>query len=168
MPIFWLFLFRILKLDHFKYRALTVGEIRLCQSVFGNLIDYKKVKVLNQPYLPWQPVHMFMAPEGYIHSRNENYSSDYSQENRGYQAIFIHEMTHIYQHQQGINVLLKGAILQIAHYLSFRRYNPYHYEFDENKDFDQYNIEQQGDIAKDIFLQKIPNIIDKDEILTER
>ena len=161
MSIFWLFLLRILKIDRFKYRTLTLGEITLCQRVFGDLIDYEKVKVLNQPYLPWQPVHMFMAPEGYIHSRDENYSLDYSQESLGYQAVFIHEMAHIYQHQQGINVLLKGAILQIAHYLSFCRYDPYDYQFDANKDFWQYNIEQQGDIAKDIFLHKIPNIIDK-------
>ena len=38
-------------------------------------------------------------------------------------------------------------------------YNPYKYQLEENKKFFEYNIEQQGDIARDIFLGKINNII---------
>ena len=152
-------LIQILKLEKFKYRNLTQGEIGLCQNVFGQLINYKCVKIMNHPYLPWQPSYMFMAPEGYIHIRNKHFKNDYSQENKNYQTIFIHEMTHILQYQQNINVLLHGAILQTARYLSFGLYNPYKYTFQTGKKFKQYNIEQQGEIAKDIFLQKVPNII---------
>lgn len=159
MHFFWRFMIKILKLDQFRYRNLTEGEIRICCSVFADLIDYEKVKVMNHPYLPWQPIHMFMAPEGYIHTRNENFSLDYSRENLGYQAVFIHEMAHVFQHQQRINVLLKGAFLQSALYLSFGKYDPYKYQLKPNKAFRDYNIEQQGDIAKDIFLRKIKNII---------
>ena len=100
-----------------------------------------------------------MAPCGYIHVRNRHYLPDYSQANRSYQAIFIHEMAHILQHQHKINVLLHGAVLQTAYFLSFKRYNPYHYLLIEAKPFFAYNIEQQGEIAKDIFLKKIDNII---------
>ena len=160
LHLFILSLFmRLLKLDQFRCRSLTAMEIQLCQSVFGNLIDYSQVKVMNHPYLPWQPQHIFMAPCGYIHMRNRHYLADYSQAHRGYQAIFIHEMTHILQHQQQTNVLLKGAILQLSYYLSFKRYDPYHYQFVQGKAFADYNIEQQGDIARDIFFKKIPNII---------
>ena len=53
MPLFWNFLIRILKLQRFRYRSLTVGEITLCQKVFGDLIQYDEVKVMNHPYLPW-------------------------------------------------------------------------------------------------------------------
>jgi hypothetical protein len=153
------FVIKLLKLEAFEYRGLTQGEIRLCQQVFGDLIHYDQVKVLNQPYLPWQPIHVFMAPCGYIHARKQNFSQDYSKDSLAYQAVFIHEMAHIFQYQQKINVLLHGAFLQTALYLSFGKYNPYEYTFEQGKDFFDYNIEQQGDIARDIFLKRINNII---------
>ena len=146
-------------MNQFQYRSLTDGEIALCRRVYANLIDYQKVRVMNHPFLPWQSVHMFMAPTGDIHARKFNYSSDYSRRSLGYQAVFIHEMAHVFQHQQNINVLAKGALLQIAHFVSFKKYNPYAYQLKPNKTFFDYNIEQQGDIAKDIFLGKIDNII---------
>ena len=157
--LFLSLLMRFLKLAQFKYRYLTPAEIQLCQSVFGHLIDYSKVRVMNHPYLPWQPQHIFMAPCGDIHVRNLHYRSDYAQAHLGYQAIFIHEMTHVLQYQQKINVLLHGALLQTAYYLSFKKYNPYRYQLTTNKPFFAYYIELQGDIAKDIFLKKIDNII---------
>lgn len=49
-------------------------------------------------------------------------------------------MTHIYQYQQGINVLLRGALLQTAYFLSARKYNPYAYRFKANKAFACYNM----------------------------
>ena len=153
------FILKLVRFEQFKCRSLTPGEISICQQVFGNLIDYSTVKVMNHPYLPWQSRYVIMAPSGYIHARNLNYREDYSHESLAYQALFIHEMTHIYQYQQKINVVLKGALLQSAYFLSLRKYNPYKYQFNPNKSFSHYNIEQQGDIARDIFLKRIPNII---------
>lgn len=153
------FIISIFKIEQFKYRSLTVGEILLCEPVFGHLINYSQVKIMNQPYLPWQPDFVLMAPSGYIHTKNPTYSVDYSKENINYQAVFIHEMTHILQHQHHINVIFKGAILQSAFYLSFKHYNPYKYKLIPNKSFWDYNIEQQGDIARDIFLKRIKNIL---------
>ena len=153
------FILRLIQFPAFKGRGLTSGEIRICQSVFSDLIDYSTVHIMNHPYLPWQARDVIMAPKGYIHARNMHYKEDYSQESLNYQALFIHEMTHILQHQQHINVLLKGTILQTAYFISFKQYNPYAYTLKSNKSFWEYNIEQQGDIARDIFLKKIPNII---------
>ena len=153
------FLIRLLKLERFKCRGLTSGEIALCQSVFGGLIDYSKVKVMNHPYLPWQPRHIVMAPCGNIHARSPCFSNDYSLESLPYQGLFIHEMAHIYQYQQNINVLLRGALLQSAFFLSFGKYNPYAYRLQPGKKYLDYNIEQQGDIARDIFFKRIRNMI---------
>lgn len=83
---------RLLKLDQFKVRGLTDGEIQISQTVFGDLIDYAKVKVLNHPYLPWQPVGILMAPNGYIHLKDADYCEDFSCQSLSDQAIFIHEM----------------------------------------------------------------------------
>ncbi|RKG29316.1 hypothetical protein [Acinetobacter tianfuensis] len=152
-------LLNLLKLEEFKCRPLTEGEIHLCKCVFGELIDYSTVRIMNQPFIPWQSQHAVMAPSGYIHALNLHYKNDYAKESTAYQALLIHEMAHIYQYQHGVNVLVRGAILQSAFFISLRTYNPYHYTLKPNKSFADYNIEQQGDIARDIFLKKIPNII---------
>ena len=149
----------LLKLETFKFRNLTVGEIKLCRTVFADLIDYSSVKIMNQPYLPWQPVGILMAPSGYIHLKDADYCTDFSQKNLSSQAIFIHEMAHIFQFQSHINVVLQGAVLQIAYYATFKKYNPYQYALQAQKAYFDYNIEQQAEIAKDIFLNKIKNII---------
>lgn len=140
-------------------RALTDGEIILAQSVFGALIDYQKVRVVNYPYVPWQTDDVFIAPNGFIFVGDKHYQDDFSQHGTRYRQIFIHEMTHVLQYQQGVNVLLKGALLQLLYYLSFKKYNPYKYRFDEQKSFWAYNIEQQGRIAEHIFLGRCKNII---------
>lgn len=159
MLYFYLWLFRLLNIQAFKCRPLSKGEIQISQRVFGNLIDYSQVLIMNHPYLPWQPVGILMAPNGHIHMKDADFFEDFSQENLSNQALFIHEMAHIYQHQKHINVLLKGAILQIALYASYGKYNPYKYTLENHKKYEDYNIEQQGDIARDIFLKRIKNII---------
>ncbi|WP_278395953.1 hypothetical protein [Acinetobacter venetianus] len=148
-----------LKIDQFQYRQLTTGEIEMARSVFGHLINYKEVKIFNIPYLPWQPENIFIAPNGNLFVHPKYFRSDYSSCSTNLQGIFIHEMAHILQFQQQTNVILKGAILQLGYYLSLKKYNPYHYHFIQGKAFSDYNIEQQGDVARDIFLNKIPNII---------
>ncbi|OTG79938.1 hypothetical protein B9T33_10480 [Acinetobacter sp. ANC 5054] len=152
-------LIRLLKLDRFKWRPLTSGEITMCQSVFGDLINYEQVKVMNHPFLPWQASNVVMAPSGYIHARNLLYKDDYAKESLGFRALFIHEMAHVYQYQKNINVLALGAVLQFAYFMSAKKYNPYRYQLQPNKGFFDYNIEQQGDIARDIYLKRIDNII---------
>lgn len=148
-----------LKINQFHYRGLTSGEIEMARPVFGNLIDYTAVKIFNIPYLPWQPDNIFMAPNGNLFVHQKYFCADYSKCSIALQGIFIHELAHILQFQQQTNVILKGAILQLGYYLSFKYYDPYQYQFDPDKAFCDYNIEQQGDIARDIFLKRIPNII---------
>lgn len=159
MLYFYWWLFRLLDIETFKCRRLSLGEIKISQMVFGDLIDYSKVLIMNQPYLPWQPVGILMAPNGCIYMKDADFFEDFSQKNLSTQALFIHEMAHIYQHQTHVNVLFKGAILQIAFYITYGKYNPYTYNLENHKKYEDYNIEQQGDIARDIFLRKIKNII---------
>ncbi|MCH7336315.1 hypothetical protein [Acinetobacter sp. NIPH 2699] len=156
---FIFYMAKILKVDQFQYRGLTQAEIEMARPIFGNLIDYSQIKIFNIPYLPWQPINIFIAPNGNLFVHQQYFYPDYSNCPIHLQAIFIHELTHILQHQQHTNVIVKGAILQLGYYLSFKKYNPYRYQFISGKDFSDYNIEQQGDIARDIFLKKIPNII---------
>lgn len=140
-------------------RHLTAGEITLAKTVFSDLLDYTKVRIINYPYIPWQGSEVFIAPNGQIFVGDIHYKDDYSLESPMYQQVFIHEMAHVLQHQQGVFVLLHGAYLQSAYYLTFKKYNPYFYHYSPDKNFWDYNIEQQGKIAEDIYLGKIPNII---------
>ena len=149
------------RINEFKCRGLTQSEVEIAQQVFGNLINYAQVKIFNIPYLPWQPANIFIAPNGNLFACQTSFSADYSKCSMALQGVFIHELAHILQYQQQTNVVLKGAILQLGYYLSFKKYNPYCYQFIQGKAFEDYNIEQQGDIARDIFFRKIPNIIKK-------
>jgi hypothetical protein len=59
------------------------------------------------------------------------------------QAHFIHEMTHVWQHQSGINLLLRR--------LPFARY---HYKLADDRAFAAYGIEQQACIVADAFMAR--------------
>ena len=56
--------------------------------------------------------------------------------------LFVHEMTHVLQYQSGVDVFWRGLLLQVGKYASFKMYNPYHYNYDPNRKFSSYNIEQ--------------------------
>lgn len=140
-------------------RPLTQGEIALAYPVFGELLDYDRVRIVNYPYVPWQSADVLIAPNGFIFVGDRHYRGDYSAESLSYQTLLIHELTHVLQYQQGVGVLWRGAMLQSLYYLSFYKYNPYRYRFDRQKSFWAYNIEQQGKIAEAIFLGQLPNII---------
>src|SRR5690606_34170667 len=155
----WLFLYKFLKIQDFEYRGLTKGEVNIAKTVFRDLINYDDVKIFNIPYLPWQPKNILMAPNGRLFVNKEIFCKDYSQCSIAMQGVFIHELAHVLQYQKHTNVVVKGFVLQSAYYLSFKKYNPYKYKLIKGKQFEQYNIEQQGDIARDIFFEKIPNII---------
>lgn len=152
-----LFIFRHLK--NYPIRHLTAQEKLLAQMVFGDMLDCERPKIIATRYLPWQSCGIFMAPNGNIYVNPADYSENYALESKFMQGIFIHELTHVMQYQKGIHVLVKGALLQSAYYLSFKSYNPYKYTYHPDKAFSTYNIEQQGEIARDICSGKIPNII---------
>ena len=153
------FTFKLLNIKEFRCRELTRGEVLIAKNIFDNLINYNSIKVFNIPYLPWQPINILMAPNGHLFINKEVFLEDYSMCSITTQGLFIHELTHVLQHQKHKNVFIRGALLQTAYYITFKKYDPYRYTLIKGKKFEQYNIEQQAEIARDIFLKKIPNII---------
>ncbi|UNU72513.1 hypothetical protein LU293_05155 [Moraxella nasovis] len=140
-------------------RCLTCGEKLLCRTVFGDYLKTDDIRIIACPYVFWQSDDIIIAPNGNLYVPKKHYKADYSVENTTYRTLFIHEMAHVFQHQQGINVLLKGAFLQSLHYLSLKKFNPYRYTLDKQKSFWAYTIEQQGKICEDIYLGKLDNIV---------
>jgi len=138
-------------------RGLTDGEIKMSQPVFGNKIDYSQPRVFNRPWLNNPLQSRAMAPDGNIYYPKDKYREDFSTQKLGERATFIHEMTHVMQFQNGISVIGEGKSLQWDYMVN--NIPVYDYTFIPNKPFNGYNIEQQGQIAEDIYRGKLTNII---------
>ena len=83
-----------------------------------------------------------MAPNGNIYYNEGYYDEDISKASIDRQALFIHEMAHVWQYQNGVDVFEEGMFDD----------NNYNYlPLKEGKTFAQYGIEQQGDIIRDYF-----------------
>ena len=97
----------------FDTRMLNDGEYELANSIFGTTINYGLVNVIKKKKNPFHPKDTLITPDGNIYaSPNGNaYSSNYSnvalsQDLPTTEELFIHEMTRVYQHQTGVNVVL--------------------------------------------------------------
>jgi hypothetical protein len=121
-------------------RPLTDGEKRLCHSIFSTQIDFSLPQICASY---WILKHYAMSPNGNVYFHPEDYLLDYSQASLGKQAWFIHEMTHVWQVQQGINVFWRA--------LFNRRYR---YELQPDKHFLSYGVEQQAQMVQDYFIQR--------------
>jgi len=126
-------------------RGLTAGETELARSVFGDSIDYSKVRLIKGKWWPFQPRNAAMAPMGniYFHPEGGGWSDDFAREDVRRQAFFIHEMVHVWQAQA------KGRF-----YLPLMRHPfcRYAYRLEAGKPFEHYGLEQQAEIVKDIFV----------------
>lgn len=124
-------------------RPLTQGETRLAASLFGDAIDYARARVANRKWIFFQPSNVTMAPMGTIHFHPKSgiYHEDFSQAPLGVQSLFVHEMTHVWQYQQGIFLPLRRH--------PFCRYD---YAIRPGQRFEKYGLEQQAEIVRHTFL----------------
>ena len=83
-------------------RPLTTGELTLARTVFCDAIDYSPVRIRRAKWFPFQPRQTAMAPCGHIHFHPKGtlWSDDFAADTRGRQALFLHELTHVWQTQQ--------------------------------------------------------------------
>ena len=124
-------------------RALTKAEVELSRSVFGEGINYDAVKVHARKFWPFQNRQVAMAPDGnlWFSPKGSLYCDDFCERSSARQGLFIHEMTHVWQHQQGVNLILKRH--------PFCRYD---YALRPGWTLKQYGLEQQAEIVRHIFL----------------
>jgi len=129
-------------------RPLTRGERKIVVSVFGDAIDPAPVRIYRRKWWPFQPRNTLMAPCGHLHvpAKSDLWSDDYSAEDIKLQGLFVHEMTHIWQAQA------KGRF-----YLPLMRHPfcRYKYELEPGRPFLWYGIEQQAEIVRHIFIQRM-------------
>jgi hypothetical protein len=124
-------------------RFLTPAENKLAESVFGGAIAYDDVRIINDKFAFFQPKHVVMAPRGAIHfhPKGDLYCADFCGAALTAQGLFIHEMTHVWQHQSGVNLLLRRH--------PFCRYD---YSLKPGWPLTRYGIEQQAEIVRHYFL----------------
>jgi len=95
-------------------RALTSNEVALVKSVFKNKIDYNKVKIYLGSYFPLdsQDIDTLVTPNGNIYVMQKLYKDDYGASTDDFKKIFIHEMSHVWQHQKKLKVLIGAGAVQ--------------------------------------------------------
>jgi hypothetical protein len=126
---------------------LTIGEIALARSVFGDAIDYAPVRVKRRKFFLFHPKGVTMAPMGHLHFHPlaAHYCDDFAAASLAKQAHFIHEMVHVWQAQT------RGRW-----YLVTRRHPwcQYDYAIKPGWKLEQYGIEQQAEIVRHVFLMR--------------
>ena len=123
-----------------KSRALTVGEVALARSVFSDQICLDDVRIKTAW---WVLKNYAVSPNGNIYFHPADWEEDFSQESLSKQSWLIHELTHVWQLQQGLKVV-RGALIN-------RRYS---YAFEAGKPFFAYGIEQQARMVQDYFTRQ--------------
>lgn len=122
-------------------RRLTAGEIALAAGVFGPALSPDRVRILALPAWP----RAFVAGPSLIAWPARSALRDFSAADVSIQAVLVHELTHVWQAQAGLNLLfakLRAGDGPAA----------YDYLSAEGRRFADLNIEQQAMVMQDAFL----------------
>lgn len=120
-------------------RLLSIGEIALARAVFGDSIALENVRLKTAW---WVLKNYAVSPNGNVYFHPQDWITDFSKAPLKTQSWLIHELTHVWQLQQGLKVV-RGALIN-------RRYD---YQLQAGKPFLSYGIEQQARMVQDYFIQ---------------
>jgi len=124
-------------------RRLTEGERILAFEVFGTALRAERVRILALPL--WS--RAFVAGPGLMIWPAKRAPADFAAPSTPLrtQAVFVHELTHVWQAQRGVSLLL-------AKIKAGDRDDSYAYDLDAGPGFDGMNIEQQAMVVEHAFL----------------
>ena len=124
-------------------RPLTAPERALAKSVFGEALALDPIRIFRRKWWWFQPANVTMAPRGHVHfhPKGAEYRACFGAAGLGLQGHLIHELVHVWQHQQGICLPLRRH--------PFCRYD---YTLRPGKAFARYGLEQQAEIVRHAFL----------------
>jgi hypothetical protein len=132
------------RMSMFERRPLTVGEKAISHCMYGREVDADRVRIQQIPPVPFAA----MVP----HRRTILFSMwraapDFSHAAATERGWFVHELAHVWQARRG--VLLAAAKLRAL------GREAYAYRYEPGKPFNAYNIEQQAEIARHLYLHRI-------------
>src|SRR5690349_8207810 len=122
-------------------RRLTAGERALGAEMFGAGLAAERVRILALPL--WN--RAFVAGPGLIVWPAQSAPRDFAAEGLRMQAVFVHELTHVWQAQHGVSLIL-GKIK------AGDRPASYAYDLANGPAFPDLNIEQQAMVVEHAFL----------------
>lgn len=124
-------------------RALTKGEIALAREAFGQAIRVDAVRLIAWPF-----ARAFVAGRWFgrdwIVWPHRALVEDFAKAPVRVQGVLVHELTHVWQAQQGVNLLL-------AKLKAGDRRESYAYTVDAECRWDALNIEQQAMVMEHRF-----------------
>lgn len=123
-----------------KSRKLTKNEKIMARSVFGESLKLDNIWLKTAW---WVLKGYAVSPNGNIYFHPADFIDDFSQQNLAKRAWLIHELTHVWQVQQGINVFARAL---------FNR--KYRYQFRPNKSFFAYGVEQQARMVEEYYINR--------------
>ena len=128
-----------------RVRRLTHNEIALAREVFGTALRAETIRIMRTP---WPFTRAFVPGRWFgrewVLWPSLRYESDMALASLPVQSTFVHELVHVWQAQQGINLLF--AKLKAGDSAS-----SYHYEVSDNCHWDGLNIEQQAMVVEHRF-----------------
>lgn len=123
------------------FRKLSPGERVLADRMFGRSLDAARPWIFALPV--WD--RAFVAGASLIVWPARAALQDFSAAHPEVQAVFVHELTHVWQAQNGVNLIL-------AKLRAGDRAQSYAYDLSDNGDFRTLNIEQQAMVVQDAYL----------------
>lgn len=138
-----------------RRRKLTAGEIAMAQPIFKDSINYSSVEIIRGGLLSMPDSSKnAMTPFGSIHLPHESYEkiSDFSKSTSMSKIWFIHEMAHVWQYSIGLNVAFRGVEIGLRG--GYKDAKAYDYDLDgkdKNKNFTEFNFEQQAELISHYF-----------------
>lgn len=129
-------------MKHLMIRPLTAGEQALAVEMFGAGFDARRVRLVSIPF--WN--RAFVAGPRLIVWPAATVRADFAAPDVPLttQAVFVHELTHVWQAQNGVSLIL-------AKIKAGDRPSAYAYDL-EGSEFPQMNIEQQAMVVEHAFL----------------
>lgn len=136
-----------------RARRLTAGETRLAGETFGPALDAARVRIWSAPVGRGWGLRPFV-PGGWLWPGRtlvvypwDLARRDFSDGSLWEQSVFVHELTHAWQSQRGVNLL--WAKLRAGD-----RPGAYTYRLTEGCRWEAFNIEQQAMIVQHDFLRR--------------
>jgi hypothetical protein len=139
-----------LKLPEGKKRRLTEGEIAMARAVFADALDYSKVWIHHNGwwlFMGKQDEKTAVTPNGEMYFPKDIYRDDFSSlKDASANALFMHEMAHVWQYQLGYPIKLNAMRVTIKGSVA------YTYRITLMSHFCDFNMEQQGNIISDYYM----------------
>lgn len=124
-------------------RALTEGEIDLAREAFGNALRLDTVRLIGWPFRRAFVAGRWFGRDWIVWPRRA-LCADFTAAAMRTQGVLIHELTHVWQAQQGVNLLL-------AKLRAGDRRDSYAYVATSDCQWDSLNIEQQAMVMEHRF-----------------